>query len=30
VRDTTAVRRPAATPVPRRDSIRPDTTRLRQ
>ena len=31
VRDTTArARRPAATPVPRRDSIRPDTTRLRQ
>ena len=31
VRDTAAkVRRPAATPVPRRDSIRPDTTRLRQ
>jgi rod shape-determining protein MreC len=30
VRDTTNVRRPAATPVPRRDSIRPDTTRLRQ
>jgi rod shape-determining protein MreC len=31
VRDTTArARRPAATPVPRRDSIRPDTTRLSQ
>jgi rod shape-determining protein MreC len=31
VRDTAArARRPAATPVPRRDSIRPDTTRLRQ
>jgi rod shape-determining protein MreC len=31
VRDTTArARRPAATPVPRRDSIRPDTTRLFQ
>lgn len=31
VRDTaTRARRPAATPVPRRDSIRPDTTRLRQ
>ena len=30
VRDTANVRRPAATPVPRRDSIRPDTTRLRQ
>jgi rod shape-determining protein MreC len=30
VRETTTVRRPAATPVPRRDSIRPDTTRLRQ
>jgi rod shape-determining protein MreC len=30
VRDTTGARRPAATPVPRRDSVRPDTTRLRQ
>jgi rod shape-determining protein MreC len=31
VRDTTArARRPVATPVPRRDSIRPDTTRIRQ
>lgn len=27
VRDTTRVRRPAASPVPRRDSLRPDTTR---
>jgi rod shape-determining protein MreC len=27
VRDTTRVRRPVATPVPRRDSVRPDTTR---
>jgi len=27
VRDTTRLRRPAASPVPRRDSIRPDTTR---
>jgi rod shape-determining protein MreC len=30
VRDTAGARRPAATPVPRRDTIRTDTTRLRQ